>query len=110
MSPLVNFTYNYLTGGDDELDNSIFFLKDAPLDLVDWYIDNGKREDLQVVRSPILEELQVDELRPPSEYRTIRWDKNPFVAVAGNPSEELEPVFWLLPYWMGRYQGLIVEE
>ncbi len=110
MSPLVNFTYNYLTGGNDELDNSIFFLKDAPLDLVDWYIDNGRREDLQVVRSPILEDLQVDELRPPSEYRTIRWDKNPFVAVAGNPSEELEPVFWLLPYWMGRYQGLIVEK
>lgn len=109
-SPLVNFTYNYLSGGNDELQSSIFFLKDAPLDLVDWYIDNGRREDLQVVRSPILEELQVDELRPPSEYRTIRWDKNPFVAVAGNPAEELDPVFWLLPYWMGRYQGLIRNE
>jgi len=106
-SPLVNFTYNYLRGGNDELVNSVFFLKDAPLDLVDWRIDNGKREDLQIVRKPILEELQVNELRPPSEYRTIRWDRNPYQAVSGNPAQERDPVYWLLPYWMGRYLDLI---
>ena len=106
-SPLVNFTYNYLTDGNDELNNSIFFLRDTPLDLVDWQIENGKREDLQVVRDPILEVLQVDELRPPSEYRTIRWDRNPYVATGGSPSQEREPVYWLLPYWMGRYLDLI---
>jgi hypothetical protein len=108
-SPFLNFTYNLLAGGSDELENSIFFLKDAPLDLVDWYIDNGRREDLHLVRRPVLEEVQVNELRPPSEYRTVRWDKNPYVAVAGNPGEEFEPVYWLLPYWMGRYAGLISE-
>ncbi|MDO6436342.1 regulator [Cyclobacterium sp. 1_MG-2023] len=106
-SPLLNLTYNLLTGGADELEASIFFLQDAPLSLVDWRIDNGKREDLQLVRSPILEEIQVNELRPPSEYRTMRWDNNPYLAVSGNPSEEKEPVYWLLPYWMGKYQGLI---
>ena len=106
-SPLVNFTYNYLSGGSDELEHSIFFLKDAPLDLVDWMIDNGKREDLDVVRAPILESMQVDQLRPPSEYRTIRWDKTPYLAVAGNPAQERDPVYWLLPYWMGRYLDLI---
>ncbi|SHJ29961.1 ligand-binding sensor domain-containing protein [Pseudozobellia thermophila] len=108
-SPFINFTYNLLSGGTDELDSSIAFLKDTPLDLVDWYIDNGKREDLTVVRRPILEELQV-QLRPPSEYRTIRWDQNPYLAASGNPAEEKEPVFWLLPYWMGRYLNLIVEQ
>jgi hypothetical protein len=108
-SPLVNFTYNLLSGGSDELENSIFFLKDAPLDLVDWKFDNGKREDLQVVRYPILEDLQV-ELRPPSEYRTIRWDRNPYHAISGNPAQERDPVYWLLPYWMGRYLELIKEE
>jgi uncharacterized lipoprotein NlpE involved in copper resistance len=108
-SPLLNFTYNLLNGGADELDNSIFFLRDAPLDLVDWTIDNGKREDLQLVREPILESIQVNELRPPSEYRTMRWDRNPYHAVAGNPAQEREPVYWLLPYWMGRYLNLIKE-
>ncbi len=107
-SPLVNFTYNLLSGGSDELENSIFFLEDAPLDLVDWKFDNGKREDLQVVRYPILEDLQV-ELRPPSEYRTIRWDRNPYHAISGNPAQERDPVYWLLPYWMGRYLELIKE-
>ena len=106
-SPLLNFTYNYLVGGQEELENSIFFLKDAPLDLVDWKFDNGRREDLQVVRKPILETLQVDELRPPSEYRTIRWDRNPYQAIDGNPALERDPVYWLLPYWMGRYLELI---
>lgn len=108
-SPFVNFTFNYLAGGSDELNNSVFFLKDAPLDLVDWRIDNGRREDLKIVRKPILEELQVNELRPPSEYRTIRWDKNPYAAVSGNPAQERDPVYWLLPYWMGRYLKLIRE-
>ena len=106
-SPFVNFTYNYLAGGQDELDHSIFFLKDAPLDLVDWQFDNGRREDLRVVREPILEELQVDQLRPPSEYRTIRWDRNPYASISGNPAQERDPVYWLLPYWMGRYLKLI---
>lgn len=106
-SPLLNFTYNILAGGSDDLDHSIFFLKDAPLDLIDWHIDNGRREDLHLVRHPILEEVQVNELRPPSEYRTMRWDRNPYAAVAGDPSQEREPVYWLLPYWMGRYAGLI---
>ena len=106
-SPLLNFTYNYLAGGQDELENSIFFLKDAPLDLVDWQFDNGRREDLQEVRKPILETLQVHELRPPSEYRTMRWDRNPFVTIGGNPAQERDPVYWLLPYWMGRYLELI---
>ena len=72
--------------------SSIFFLKDAPLDLVDWQFDNGNREDLQVVRKPILETLQVNELRPPSEYRTIRWDRNPYVSVGGHPGQERDPV------------------
>jgi len=106
-SPLLNFTHNMLAGGSDELENSIAFLQDAPLDLVDWTIDNGKREDLYLVREPILEDIQVNELRPPSEYRTMRWDRNPYFAVAGNPAQEREPVYWLLPYWMGRYLGLI---
>ncbi len=106
-SPFINFTYNWLAGGLDELDHSIFFLKDAPLDLVDWQMDNGRREDLQLVREPILEEMQVSPLRPPSEYRTLRWDRNPYVAIGGNPAQERDPVYWLLPYWMGRYLKLI---
>jgi hypothetical protein len=59
------------------------------------------------VRSPILEEVQISELPPASERATVRWDKNPWAAVHGNPSQVREPVFWLWPYWMARYLEII---
>lgn len=106
-NPLINFIYCYARDKKEELPNSIDFLVDTPLDLVDWTIDHTRREDLRVVRTPVLDELQVDRLQPPSIRATVRWDKNPWTAVAGSPEREREPVFWLHPYWMGRYLGMI---
>jgi hypothetical protein len=54
-----------------------------------------------------MDELQVDKLPPASIRGTVRWDKNPWAAVSGSPETEREPVFWLFPYWMGRYLKLI---
>jgi len=62
-----------------------------------------------LVRTPILEDLQIDELPPASIRATVRWDKNPWAAVQGNPSQVREPVFWLWPYWEARYLGIIEE-
>jgi hypothetical protein len=59
------------------------------------------------VHVPVLDELQVDELPPASIRGTVRWDKNPWSAVGGAPNTEREPVFWLFPYWMGRYLNII---
>ncbi|MBB5284132.1 hypothetical protein HNQ92_002275 [Rhabdobacter roseus] len=106
-NPLINFIYNYCRGQKAELPNSIAFLKDTPLDLIDWPIDHTRREDVRIVRRPVLEDLQVDRLQPPSIRMTVRWDKNPWTAAGGDPSREREPVFWQLPYWMGRYLGMI---
>jgi hypothetical protein len=106
-NPLINFIYNNSLNKKAELSNSVDFLIDTPLDLIDWPIDHRKREDIQVVRSPILEEEQVNKLQPPSIRLTVRWDKNPWTLAGGDPQVEREPVFWLLPYWMGRYQGMI---
>ena len=87
--------------------NSIDFLIDTPLDLVDWRIDHTQREDVDLVRSPILEEIQISKLPPASERATVRWDKNPWAAIHGSSYAEREPVFWLYPYWMGKYLGII---
>jgi hypothetical protein len=108
-NPLINFIYNYSLDKKSELNNSIDFLIDTPLDLVDWPIDHRKREDVRVVRSPVLEDEQVDQLQPASLRMTVRWDKNPWTLAGGNPQVEREPVFWLLPYWMGRYLGMITK-
>lgn len=106
-SPFYNFMYAYLRGDNYDLDKSIFFLKDTPLDLVDWNIDHSKREDVIATRYPVLEVLQTNVLLPPSERATVRWDKNPWQLSGGNPHMEREPVFWLLPYWLGKYTGSI---
>jgi len=55
-----------------EVNNSIDFLIDAPFDLVDWKIDHSKREDVRIVRSPILEEIQIGELPSASERAVVR--------------------------------------
>ncbi len=105
--PLFDFMYVYTRHKKIDRAKDIEFLVDTPLDLVDWQIDHSAREDVNLVRAPSLEEIQVDQLPPASMRSTVRWDKNPWLAVSGNPHVEREPVFWLLPYWMGRYLKLI---
>ena len=102
-----NLMYAYATGKNVNVPQTIEFLRDTPLDLMDWPIDHTLREDVQIVRSPILEEVQVSELPPASIRATVRWDKNPWAATQGNLRMVREPVFWLWPYWMARYQGII---
>ncbi|HEX5025763.1 MAG TPA: hypothetical protein VFV68_10845, partial [Agriterribacter sp.] len=105
--PLINFFYSYARNKRAELAPSINFLTDTPLDLVNWGVDHTKREDVQMVHVPVLDDLQVNELPPASIRATVRWDKNPWAAVTGQTATEREPVFWLLPYWMGRYLKMI---
>jgi hypothetical protein len=106
-NPLINFLYCYARNKNTELASSVEFLKDTPLDLIDWTIDHTKREDVKIVRTPVPDELQVDQLPPASIRSVVRWDKNPWTAINGYPNMEREPVFWQLPYWMGRYLKMI---
>ena len=107
-SPYFDFVHAGLGGKSSDLTPTLDFLRDAPLDLVRWAVDNTKRQDLQVVRLPELEHVQTSRLPPPSERGVIRWDDNPWVAVQGDGGQtESDGVYWLLPYWMGRYYGFI---
>lgn len=106
-NPLINFLYAYSRKKPVELNASVNFLIDTPLDLINWNIDHTKREDIKIVHEPVLDDVQVNELPPASIRSTVRWDKNPWAAVNGDPSVEREPVFWLLPYWMARYLKMI---
>jgi len=107
-SPYFNFIYGMLVGADPCLDGSIAYLKDSPLDLIHWRVDNSKRRDLALKLSPAPEPLQTHPLPPPSERAVTRWDKTPWPAVQGGSGEsEWCPHYWLLPYWMGRCFGFI---
>ena len=107
-SPYFNFIYGALTEDDPNLECSIFALRDTPIDLIHWRIDNTIREDISLVHTPEMESIQTSRLLPPSEGGVTRWDKNPWLAVHGDGGyTESDGVFWLLPYWMGRYYGFI---
>jgi hypothetical protein len=54
-----NLAYTFATGKKINVQQTINFLKDTPLDLVDWHIDHTLREDVSLIRSPILEEIQL---------------------------------------------------
>jgi len=108
FNPFFNFTYNWLGKNTAQMEDSIFFFRDCPKDLVYWYMDQSWREDLRIVREPIWEERSMSRLVPPSERATIRWDKNPWMIAGGDGGQtEWAPTFWLLPYWMGRHLGYI---
>jgi hypothetical protein len=112
QNPFFNFIFGLLGGGDFHLAESVTFLRDTPLDLRQWTVDNSGRADVDLVRHPMLEPLQLNRMLPASERGVMRWDKNPWAAISGDfndPEGRLESsgVFWLLPYWMGRYAGYI---
>jgi hypothetical protein len=107
-SPYFNFTYGAFSDQDPQINGSIAYLKDTSLDLVRWRIDNSQREDIQLVHVPEIEHIQTSRLMPPSEGGVMRWDNNPWIAIQGDGGyTESDGVYWLLPYWMGRYYGFI---
>lgn len=107
-NPYFYFLYDGLTGKKLNIDRSIFLLEDNPLDLIRWTVDNSKREDLEIIRKPILEYKQTSRLVPPSERGIMRWDNNPWKSVQGDGGHsESDGVYWMLAYWTGRYYKLI---
>lgn len=107
-SPLYAFVYGGVMGGDVGAAGCVEFLRDSPLDMVDWTVDNRGREDVKLTRLPVIEDVQTDRLLPPSERRLNKWDGNPYEASGGSGGHaESSSVHWLLPYWMGRYYKII---
>ncbi len=107
--PMYNFVYQIYSHDEDyDADACAFYLRDVPLDLVAWTIDQSQREDIQPVKRPQAERWQTDRLLPPSERGVIHWDGNPFAMREGEDGRaEKSASFWLLPYWMARHHGLI---
>lgn len=108
-TPFFEFLYAAYGKADRaDLAGAIASLRDTPLDLIRWTVDNSRREDIRLRRVPEAESLQTDRLLPPSEIGFSRTDQNPWRARQGDGgNSEGDGVFWLLPYWMGRYYGFL---
>ena len=105
-NPVWNFLYAMTGGTDYDLDESVWWLQEFPLDLISWTIDNTQRKDLEKIEPNFRNQTYKDVL-PPSEqpvhFHNGAYRNNSNGAGRG----EEAPYIWLLPYWMGRYVDAI---
>ena len=103
------------TGGQvvsrSAVSDATWTLRRWAIDLIEWDIDNSNRWD--VTESPFYARDSTNPLMrqivPPMERQASHWNSDPFVMAGGSGMGEMEPSIWRLPYYLMRYNGLIVE-
>ncbi|MBU6168137.1 MAG: hypothetical protein KGQ86_03795 [Bacteroidetes bacterium] len=102
--------FTAVTGTPDfDLQEGIWYLKEHPLDLIDWAIANSHRSDIEKI-APNFRNQTIREVLPPDERPIQRHNANMFNLDrnGGNGvSEHSAGDIWLLPYWLGRFLGVI---
>ncbi|XOV94135.1 MAG: hypothetical protein ACFHWX_05395 [Bacteroidota bacterium] len=102
--------FTALTGTPEfDLEEAIWYLQEHPMDLIDWSIMNSHRKDIEFIE-PNFREQTIAEVLPPDERPIQRHNGNMFNldrAGGNGTSEHSAGDIWLLPYWMGRYLGVI---
>jgi hypothetical protein len=104
-SPFFNFVYGAASGADCDLEESIEELRGMSPDLLDWPVYNSHRSD-------VLHRQESGEVFSlPFENRNMRrWNANGYnLDWGGSGQSEGDGAYFLMPYWMGRYHGLIIE-
>ena len=106
--------WNLFTGlvsNEFDLEEAVWYLQEHPLDLVQWDIKNSHRHDIDHME-PNFRNQVIKEVLPPDERPVQRHNANMFRLdrVGSNGTSELSAGdIWLLPYWLGRYLGVIGE-
>ncbi len=131
-SPFFNVVYGALTNNYCDIENAAKSLSEMNLDLVRWPVFNSYRKD--IVWDTEQEQFGIPaQLKYPIEYHSrafVNYDGNQFVCDSGaeefvdiktkvvnrtatlpgtfaNGMRAMMPYNFLLPYWMGRYHGLL---
>lgn len=132
-SPFFNIVYGALTNRPCDIENAAKSLSEMNLDLIVWPTYNSYRKDIEIDYAP--QELGcAPQLKVPVEYSSrvlMNYDGNQFVCDSGveefvsintknanrvaalpntsgaNGMRTAMPYIYLLPYWMGRYYGLL---
>ena len=110
--PEGNALWNYIyasTGSKEfDLNRSIRFLQEYPLDLRNWAVQNSLRQDLDLLPANFRNQT-TKELLPLGEIPLYRHNGEIFRLDSQGDGASLISAgdVWLLPYWMGRYLGVI---
>lgn len=102
--------FTALTGTSSfDLEEAAWYLREHPMDMIDWDIMNSHRKDIEMI-SPNFRNQTTKEVLPPDERPVQRHNANMFHldknGIHGR-SEHSAGDIWLLPYWLGRYLGVI---
>jgi len=105
---LWNFCYAMTGATEFDLNESVWELKEMPLDLINWPVQNSHRKDLVFLKKGDRGRT-VEEIVPPDERPENKHNRNLFTLDSkSKASAELGGGdVYLLPYWMGRYFGHI---
>jgi hypothetical protein len=93
---------------DIDMKEAAWYLREYPLDLIEWSVNNSHRKDIELVE-PNFRRQTIKEVLPPDELRISRHNANRFDldGNSGGSAESSAGDIWLLPYWIGRYLGVI---
>jgi hypothetical protein len=107
---LWNFTYATTGAKEFDLNESIDFLQQYPLDLRDWTVHNSDRKDIELLPENFRGQT-TKTLLPLQEIPLYRHNGEIFKLDSKGDGSALISAgdVWLLPYWMGRYLGVISE-
>jgi hypothetical protein len=106
-NPLWNFIYAMTGAADFDLDESIWTLQQFPLDTISWTVQNSQRKDVEFLPANFREQ-STKAVLPPDERPMSKHNGNAFRLDGGDGGrEEFSGDIYLLPYWMGRYLGVI---
>ena len=102
-NPLWNLIYA-MTGAEEfDLAETIWSLKEFPLDMIAWSVRNSHRKDLEFIESNFRNQTTRFVL-PPDERPMSKYNGNAFRLDGGsNGLREYSGDISLLPYWLGRY-------
>ena len=104
---LWNFCYAMTGATEFDLEESIWHLKEFPLDMIQYETKNSHRKDITFVE-PNFRGQTTTEVLPPDERPELKHNRNLFTLDAGDRQSELSAGdTFLLPYWMGRFLGVI---
>ncbi|HKZ39243.1 MAG TPA: hypothetical protein VJ184_16385 [Chryseolinea sp.] len=70
-NPLMNFIYYFSRNKKIENSTSVDLLIDTPLHLVDWPIEHTKRENIEMVHTPVLMNCRSMNYSPPAFASTF---------------------------------------
>jgi len=108
-NPLWNFCYAMTGATEFDLDESVWTLKEWPLDMIEYAVENSHRKDIKIIEKNFWGQI-TSEILPPDERPELKHNRNLFKLDNGDRSAELSAGdTFLLPYWMGRYLGVISE-